>query len=63
MSPFQCIRLIYQTVNGSPSTDAGHITRLRLHIALRSSVPSLLEDMVRFVDTTQEVLYDLTRKT
>lgn len=57
MSPFQCIRIIYQTVSGSPSAyDASHITRLRLHVALRSSLPFLLEDVIRFVDAAQEVL-------
>lgn len=57
MSPFQCIRIIYQTVSDdSPSTDAGHTIRLRLHVALRSSLPFLLDDAIRFMEAAQEVL-------
>ena len=58
MSPFQCVRIIYQTVSGLPSadTDRHHTTRLRLHVALRSSLPFLLDDVIRFVDAAHEVL-------
>lgn len=61
ISPFQCIHLIYQTVRSLPSDDANSNIRLRLHVALRSSLPFLLDDVINFVDSAQEVLQHFSK--
>ncbi|KAK4028880.1 hypothetical protein OUZ56_021899 [Daphnia magna] len=51
----QCIRVIYQTVSSLPSVGAIPSIRLRLHVALRSSLSFLLDDVIRFVSETKEL--------
>jgi len=53
-SPLQCIRFIYQSLEDS-ATFASGSTRLRLHVALRSSLEPLMDDMFRFLDATSVV--------
>ena len=57
ISSFQCIHVIYQTLKSLPSDYASSTIRLRLHVALRSSLSVLLDDVINFVDSIQEVLY------
>jgi len=48
-------------VSSLPSDDASSNIRLRLHVALRSSLPFLLDDVINFVDSAQEVLQDFLK--